>query len=159
MPQAQGRAFALVQPDVGVSDAVVEGMIIMFSSCARILFDIGSSHSFISASFILSLGLHVEAMDFVLSVVSPLGGEVDTCSICRGCVVRITGQDLVADFVVLDMAGYDVVLDMDWLSTYHATVDCYKKMVTIHPQTDLLFCFLVASDLLVIPYGEVRSWA
>ena len=31
MPQAQGRAFALVRPDVDVSNAVVEGMATIFS--------------------------------------------------------------------------------------------------------------------------------
>ena len=93
-----------MQPEVGVSNAVVEGMVTMFSSCARILFDTGSSHSFIAASFALSLGIRVEPMEFMLSVVSPLGGEVDTDCICRGCVVGIVGQDLVADLVVLDMS-------------------------------------------------------
>ena len=46
MPQAQGRAFALVRPDVDVSNAVVEGVVTMFSSYAWILFDTGSTHSF-----------------------------------------------------------------------------------------------------------------
>ena len=54
----------------------------------------------------------------------------------------IVGQVLVADLVVLDMAGYDVVLDMDCLSGYHTTVDCYKKRVTIHPpdRPSIIFC-------------------
>ena len=80
-------------------------------------------------------------MDCMLSVVSPLGGEVDACRICRGCVVGIAGQDLVADLVVLDMAMYDVVLGMDWLSTYHATVACYKKRVIVHPPDGPTFMF------------------
>ena len=81
-------------------------------------------------------------MDCMLSVVSPLGGEADTCSICRGCIVGIAGQDLVADLVVLDIAGYDVVLGIDWLSSYHVTVDCYKKRVTVRPPDGpaLVFC-------------------
>ena len=72
MPLAQGRAFTLVQPDVDVSNAVVEGMVTIFSYYAWILFDTGSTHSFIAASFVLSLGLHVEPMNFMMSVVSPL---------------------------------------------------------------------------------------
>ena len=78
----------------------------------------------------------------MLSVVSPLGGEVDTYSICRGCVVGIASQDLMADLVVLDMAVYDVVLGMDGLSEYHATVDCYKKRVIVRPPNEpsIVFC-------------------
>ena len=84
----------------------------------------GSTHSFIAASCVLSLGLREEPMNCMLSVVSPLGGEVDASEFCRGCVVGIVGRDLVADLVVLDMAVYYVVLDRDWWSACHATVDC-----------------------------------
>ena len=63
-------------------------------------------------------------MDCMLSVVSPLGGEVDASGICRGSVVGIAGQDLVADLVVLDMVVYYVILDRDWWSACHATTDC-----------------------------------
>ena len=69
--------------------------------------------------------------DNVLSVVSPLGGEVDACTICRGCVVGFEGHDLVVELVVLDMVGYDIILGMDCMSAYHATIDCHKKRVTI----------------------------
>ena len=81
MSRAQGRAFALLHPDVGASNAMVEGILVMFSSCARILFDTGSTHSLIVELFFPSLELCVEPMDFIMSVVSPLGGEVDTCRI------------------------------------------------------------------------------
>ena len=88
-------------------------MLAVFSSCVRILFDTGSTHSFIATSFVLALGLRVEPMDCILSIISPLGGEVDACTICCGCVLRIEVHDLVADLVVLDMVGYDIVLGMD----------------------------------------------
>ena len=134
-------------------------MLVVFSSRARILFDTGSTHSFIAASFVLALGLHVEPMDCILSVVSPLGGEVDACTICRGCVVGIEGHDLVADLVVLDMVGYDIVLGMDWMSAYHATVDCHKKRVTISPPGGPVIVFSGGRLLPVCPCGAVRSWA
>ena len=46
-------------------------------------------------------------------------------------MVRIVGQELMVDFVVMDMVGYDVILGMDWLVAHHAVVDFYKKRVTI----------------------------
>ena len=47
-----------------------------------------------------------------------------------------------AYLVVLDMDVYDVVLGMDWLSAYHAMVDCYKKRVTVRPPDGpaIMFC-------------------
>ena len=32
-----------------------------------------------------------------------------------------------ANLMVLDMVGYDIILEMDWLAAHHATVDYYKK--------------------------------
>jgi len=33
--------------------------------------------------------------------------------------------------VVLDIQGYDVILGMDWLTRYRATIDCKQKTLTI----------------------------
>ena len=78
-----------MHPEVGASSAVVEGMLVVFSSHAQILFDNRSTHSLIATSFVLLLRLHVEPMDFIMSVISPLGGEVDMCSIYPGFIVGI----------------------------------------------------------------------
>ena len=34
-----------------------------------------------------------------------------------------------ADLVLLDVIGFDVILGMDWLAQYYATVDCRTKEV------------------------------
>ncbi|XP_028076865.1 uncharacterized protein LOC114278904 [Camellia sinensis] len=33
----------------------------------------------------------------------------------------------------LDVAYFDIILGMDWLSEYHVTIDCMSKQVTFHP--------------------------
>ena len=47
------------------------------------------------------------------------------------------------------MVGYNIILGMDWLAAHHATVDCYKKRVTIHSVdgTMLQFCVCVGATL------------
>ena len=49
--------------------------------------------------------------------------------------VPIKVQDYViyANLIVIDMTDYDVILDMDWLSTHHAVIDCRKKRVHFQP--------------------------
>uniref|UniRef100_A0A2N9FE66 Reverse transcriptase n=1 Tax=Fagus sylvatica TaxID=28930 RepID=A0A2N9FE66_FAGSY len=42
----------------------------------------------------------------------------------------IQDQDLLVDSILLDIQDFDVILGMDWLSTYR--VDCYSKCVTFH---------------------------
>ena len=126
---------------------VVEGTMVLFNSWARILFDTGATHSFITFTFVSSLGLCSETMCSGLVVASPMGGLMVANEVCRSCVVRIANPELTADLVVLDMVGYDINLGMDWLATHHASVDCYKKRVFI-PLEDgslLQFCGSVGS--------------
>ncbi|XP_070029976.1 uncharacterized protein [Nicotiana sylvestris] len=35
------------------------------------------------------------------------------------------------DLLLLDMVDFDVILEMDWLSPYHAILDCHAKTVTL----------------------------
>ena len=52
--------------------------------------------------------------------------------VVRDSKVLIGGQEFPADLVALDIRDFDVVLGMDWLSCYRATLDCYKKEVKLH---------------------------
>ena len=64
---------------------------VLFNSWARILFDMGSTHSFIASAFVSSLGLCSETMCGGLVVASPMGGEMVSSEVCRSYVVRIAG--------------------------------------------------------------------
>ena len=41
----------------------------------------------------------------------------------------IEGRELLADFVLLDVMDFDVILGIDWLSQHYATVICQRKEV------------------------------
>ena len=49
--------------------------------------------------------------------------------ICKYCVIKIGRNELLANLILLEIQEFDVILGMDWLATYHANVDCYKKEV------------------------------
>ena len=59
-----------------------------------------------------------------------MGRSVLLDSICRGVEVSFDDQSFIANLVVLSMAGYDVILGMDWLSSYRVCLDCYAKTVS-----------------------------
>ncbi|MBY3556087.1 hypothetical protein HGI15_22395, partial [Modestobacter lapidis] len=130
--QGAGKVFALFSPDREASDTVIEGMFCIYNSWVRVLFDTGSTHSFISTSCALRLGLQFEPLGYILSVASPMGTDAQTSKICRSCVIRIDDHELEVDLISLNMSTYDVILGMDWLSQYRARIDCYKKHVTIY---------------------------
>jgi len=37
-----------------------------------------------------------------------------------------------ADLVLLEIQGYDVILSMDWLAKHKATIDCKGKILTLY---------------------------
>ena len=84
----------------------------------RILFDYGASHSFITASCVIELGLEVDTLENPLYVSSSLGSIVSVDLICQGYELEISGILLTVDLRVMDMSEFDVILGMDWLMTY-----------------------------------------
>jgi hypothetical protein len=45
--------------------------------------------------------------------------------------LKIKGVDFVANLIVLESKGIDVILGMDWLSKYKILIDCTKKYVKL----------------------------
>ena len=99
-----------------------------------VLFDSGASHSYITASVVIELGLEVEALEEPLYVSSPLGIRAGIGMICRACELEISGILLTVDLRVMDMSEFDVILGMDWLTTYRVVIDCERMRVTAYVQ-------------------------
>ncbi|TYK29812.1 retrotransposon protein, putative, Ty3-gypsy subclass [Cucumis melo var. makuwa] len=91
----EGRVFATTRQEAERAGSMVTGTLPIFGHYAFVLFDFGSSHSFISSVFVQHVGLEVEPLSGALSVSTP------------------SGED------------FDVILGMDWLSANHASIDCF----------------------------------
>ena len=98
------------------------------------LFDSGASHSFIVVLVMRELGLEIETLEEPMYVSSPLGTRASIYLICRGCELEISGILLTVDLRVMDMSEFDVILGMDWLTTYRFVIDCERKRVTTYTQ-------------------------
>ena len=98
------------------------------------LFDSGASHSFIAASIVIELGLEVEALEEPFYVSSPLGIRARIGMICRGFELEISRILLTVDLRVMDMSKFNVILGMDWLTTYRVVIDCERRRVTAYTQ-------------------------
>ena len=82
------------------------------------LFDFGASHSFITASVVIKLGIVVDAWEEPLYVSSPLRIRGRIGMICLGCELEILGILLTVDLRDMGMSEFNVILGMDWLTTY-----------------------------------------
>ena len=76
----------------------------------------------------------LETLKEPLYVSSPLGIRVRLRMICRGCELEISGIVLTVDLKIMDMLEFDVILGMDWLTTYGIVIDCERRRVTAYTQ-------------------------
>ena len=70
------------------------------------------------------------------------------------CVI---GNDkLFTDRFVIPMGEYDVILGMDWLSKYQATVDCFKRRITLVAKDGQVIEYSAKSGI-VMPYPLLKA--
>ena len=130
----QGRVYVVTSPTEPAEQPVILDTFLLSRLWARVLFDSGASHSFIVASVVIELGLEVEALEEPLYVSSPLRIRGRIGMICFGCELEMSGVLLTVDLRVMDMSEFDVILGMDWLTTYRVVIDCERRRVTAYTQ-------------------------
>ncbi|KAL4025562.1 hypothetical protein IC575_013964 [Cucumis melo] len=137
----QGKVFATNKTEAERAGTVVTGTLPVLGHYALVLFDSGSSHSFISSAFVLHARLEVEPLHHVLSVSTPSGECILSKEKGKGCQIEITGHVIEVTLLVLDMLDFDVILGMDWLVSNHASIDCSRKEVAFNPPSMPSFKF------------------
>jgi hypothetical protein len=107
---------------------VVISMFLIIDTSAVVLFDYGASHSFISAAYVGKHNLPLALLRCQMIVSSP-GGDMPARQLCPKVNLKKREVDFVANLIVLESKGIDVILGMDWLSKYKVHIDCAKKSV------------------------------
>jgi hypothetical protein len=107
---------------------VVIGMFLINDTSTVVLFDSGTSYSFISAAYVGKHNLPLALLRCQM-IVSSLGGDMPARQLCLKVNIKIRGVDFVANLIVLESEGIDVIPGMDWLSKYKVLNDCAKKSI------------------------------
>ncbi|KAL4026597.1 hypothetical protein IC575_015033 [Cucumis melo] len=137
----QGKVFATNKAEAERAGTVVTGTLPVLGHYALVLFDSGSSHSFISSAFVLHARLEVEPLHHVLSVSTPSGECMLSKEKVKACQIEIADHVIEVTLLVLDMLDFDVILGMDWLATNHASIDYSRKEVAFNPPLMASFKF------------------
>jgi len=95
-----------------------------------VLFDPGSTHSYVSASVMCPTAIQCIPMDYDVLITSPLGQEVRVNRLYRYCPLVIQGHTFLSDLIEMPFRDYDIIMGMDWLARHHAMIDCRLKTVT-----------------------------
>ncbi|XP_070046264.1 uncharacterized protein [Nicotiana tomentosiformis] len=129
---APARFYAFrSRTDVEASDAVITCIISICGKDASVLFDPGSTYSYVSYLFAHFLGVSRESLSTHVYVSTPVGDSVVMDRIYRSCIITFCGYETRADLLLLELTDFEIILGMDWLSPYHAILDCHAKIVTL----------------------------
>jgi hypothetical protein len=123
---------------------VVTGMVSVDSFVAHALFDSGAIYLFVSENFVSCAGLLVQRMGHPI-VVSFANGSISSYSVCQGCSVILADEVFSANFVVISLGAFDVILGMDWLTQYRAVISCFWKTVLLQAPSGREVVFLGSS--------------
>ncbi|TVU35898.1 hypothetical protein EJB05_17805, partial [Eragrostis curvula] len=111
----RGKVNHINADEVEDTPDVVLGEYLVNSTLATVLFDSGASHSFVSSKFVATNGLPTVMLKQPLIIRTP-GAETKSYLGCPRVKILLSGVELLANLVVLESQGIDVILGMDWLS-------------------------------------------
>ena len=128
-PQAAGRVYAMMGTKANRASNLIIGSYVIDGRSLCVLYDSGATHSFVSESIVLELGLPVRELQYDLVVSTPAFGLVRTSTLCARCQIEVEGCKYRVNLICLPLEGLDVILGMDWLSANHILIDCNEKRV------------------------------
>ena len=67
---------------------------------------------------------------------TPLSDELETDIFFLSCPVLVECRELLADFVLLDVINFNMILGMDWLAQHYASLDYREKVVIFRIPND-----------------------
>jgi hypothetical protein len=109
---------------------VVIGMFLVNDTSTVVIFDSGASHSFISVAYVGKHNLPLALLRCQMIVSSP-EGDMPARQLCPKVNFKIRGVNFVANLIVLESKGIDVILGMEWLSNHKVLIDCAKKSIKL----------------------------
>ena len=109
---------------------VVFGSILVNSTPATVLFDLGSSHSFISNKCVADRKMLMLEMKKYILVKSPRG-KIKATRMCPKVSLGIKGVNFEVNLIVLESLDIDVVLRRGWLTACHGKIDCTQRSVSL----------------------------
>ena len=119
----------------------VVGVIPLFSRYALILFDSGTSHSFVSTSFVKAHDLKMDIGNHKWHVRIPTGKTQVSRAVCKRCPLTLRYLKMPANLVVMEMNDFDIILGMDWLSEHFVFIDCREKRVIFEIPSRRMYYF------------------
>ncbi|GJU89967.1 putative reverse transcriptase domain-containing protein [Tanacetum coccineum] len=132
------RAYAVGVEGENPNNNVVTGTFLLNNRCASILFDTGADRSFVSTAFSTLIDIIPTTLDHGYDVELADGRIIGVNTVFQGCTVNFLNHPFHIDLMPVEMGSFDVIIGMDWLTKYHAVIDCAKKIIRISFRNEIL---------------------
>ena len=108
----KGRVYALTQEDAQEASEVSTGTLLINNIYAKVLFDPGATHTFISIKF-ADLLKSIGYLDCQMIVSTPTGEQVLVNHMIPKLEIYVGSRLLSGSAYILDISDFDVILGMD----------------------------------------------
>ena len=86
-----------------------------------------------SCCFAKACCLESEALYVNLAVATLIRSTILCTSMVKNCPILVESHVMLANLIVFEMSGFEIVLGMDWISKYHACEDYFCKEIVFKP--------------------------
>ncbi|GJV48964.1 putative reverse transcriptase domain-containing protein [Tanacetum coccineum] len=128
---APAKVYVVGNARTNPDSNIVTGMFLLNVCYASILFDTGADRSFVSTTFSSLIDITPTTLDHYYDVELADGKIIGINTIIRGCTLNFLNHPFNINLLPVELGSFDVIIGMDWLSKYHAVIDCAKKIVRI----------------------------
>ncbi|WMV45510.1 hypothetical protein MTR67_038895, partial [Solanum verrucosum] len=91
--------------------------------------DSGATISFVTPYIAVNFDVSPETLSEPFLVSTPIVDPVIARRVYKNCIVTVSQKVNSADLVDLEMVDFDIILGMDWLHSYYASIDCRTRIV------------------------------
>lgn len=106
----------MTQHEAEQDPRVITGTLLICGNPARILIDSSATFSFVSSSFVRVLDPQPTLLGYDMLTQMPLGDLFCAQWEYKNCLVIVEWELLEANLVPFNLAEFDVILGMDWMS-------------------------------------------
>ncbi|GJU97227.1 putative reverse transcriptase domain-containing protein [Tanacetum coccineum] len=128
---APAKVYMVGNAGTNPDSNVVTGTFLLNDRYASILFDTGADRSFVSTTFSSIIDITPTTLDHYYDVELADGKIIGINTIIRGCTLNFLNHPFNINLLPVELGSFDVIIGMDWLSKYHAVIDCAEKIVRI----------------------------
>ncbi|GJX37581.1 putative reverse transcriptase domain-containing protein [Tanacetum coccineum] len=128
---APAKVYVVGNAGTNPDSNIVTGTFLLNDRYASILFDTGADRSFVSTTFSSVIDITPTTLDHYYDVELADGKIIGINTIIRGCTLNFLNHPFNINLLPVELGSFDVIIGMDWLSKYHAVIDCAEKIVRI----------------------------